>query len=461
MAVLDDGVTIADVVRWDGLTAPALFVGSESDVRLLREPLLLAFSSLDKGRPYNAVAKIVRSLGAFLAFYIHLGRPEIAPASFRALVQQYLLYRERGDSDNGLRPLSRNALELELSHLSAYSEFCEREFGYFSLVGQRTSLTWKANGLKGIWKLLACNESDFFSHLALLRVNQKIDVTVPGRKTPSSSGRTSSGMTEQFAWDVIAAEKNETFKAIWLLGFFGGPRLSETLNLWACDVMPGTFRAHWFPGDPFTDLPLVLIANPWTSRWCGSPGDERMTRKEFLAKHFGLAPRPVMAETEGGQLRGKAAGFKGTMSTHKAGAMRQIFWAREEAGAMFADVIVSVLGRRRRMPKSVLHPFLFVNTDVRKPNIQGEMIALSNVRKSFERAVQRVGGTPYRWKHSPHGMRHLYSDLMRELCGRDAAAMQVFMGHRARDSQDAYGTLDLKALQHALASAHKALTHDN
>lgn len=451
-----DGVTTADVVRVDGLTAPAIFIGGADSVRILSEPLALAFSELERGRPYKAVVENVKSIAALISFYISQGRPEIDRQTFRSIVQRYLLYREAGDIDRGLVCMPRRSLERELANISRYSEFCEREYGYFSLVGQRTELAWEAGNKRSIFKLLALNEADFFSHLALLRTQvTKIDVNVPGRKQPRNTGASPSSMHEELAWDLITAERNPTYRAIWILGFFGGPRLSEVMNLWACDVLPGTFRSTWFPGDPFAHLPLVVVANPWLSRWCGVPGDERFTREDFLKREYGLTPRPQMAETEAGVLRGKAAGFKGTSATSGTTVMRQLFWANEDAATQFADLAAEHLSVRRRLPKSKTHPYLFVNTDSRKPEYQGDMLTLSNVRKAFERALRRIGRDPYRWKQSPHGMRHTYSDIMRKLCNGDTAAMQIFMGHRARESQDAYGTLDLGALKHALAMAPK------
>jgi integrase len=262
-------------------------------------------------------------------------------------------------------------------------------------------------------------------------------------------------MNEEFAWQLIESEANATFKAIWLVAFFGGPRLSELLSLWTCDVLPGECRKHWFPGDIFVDLPLVTIANPWHSKWCGKIGDERTTREQYLLQQYGLYPRPRMVETESGEYRGKATGFKGTRPTNAPCLMRQVYWASEEAAHHFEATIMEVLDTRARMPRAKLHPFLFVNTDPRQPSVQGDMISLSNVRKAFTRAILRIGGTPYRWKQSPHGARHLYKDIIEGLSGGDKGIVQACMGHWSRESQDEYGSLNLQALRHAMAAANR------
>lgn len=453
MGGLLDGCTVAEVTRVDGVTAPAIWVSSGEKVEILGEALALAFSEVDRQRPYQRVVQLIASIAQLIGYYLRSGKPLLDERGLRPLIEDYILLRSIGDPEQGWKPLSHRALETEVRNIAYFSDFCEREYGYLSLVkGRSIGLPSPKQGERAFWRLMACNETDFFSHLAVRRDKRKSEIRIPGR-SQSRGASHFVGMTESFAWDLVEAERNPTFKALWLLGFFGGPRLSEMLNLWACDVLPGTFREHWFKGDIFYDLPLVVVANPWLSRWCGKVGDERLTRAEFLLKNYGLHPRPLMAETEAGSYRGKAAGFKGTRPTHQSCAMRQIFWAREEAALRFGEIIVEVLGGRNRMPRSRLHPFLFVNTDRRKPEIQGEMLTLSNARKAFERAVVRVGGVPFRNRQSPHGMRHHYKDLIRDLLGSDAGAIQVCMGHRSRESQDQYGSLDMQALRHAMSFA--------
>ena len=452
MSELEDGATVAEVTRSDGAVAPAIWVGGHESVQLLVEPLALAFHEVDLQRPYKGIVQLVKSIANLSAFYIFQQRPPLDERGLRRLIEKYLLKRQNGDPDLGWEPLSRPALEVELRNIAAYSDFCEREYGFLPLLGRRTvALPAPHANQASFWKLMACNEQDFFGHLAALRTKESKDTQVPGRAIRRAGSNSFVGMSEDFAWRLIEAEKNLTYKAIWLAGFFGGPRVSELLNLWTCDVLPGTCRQHWFPGDTFVDLPLIIIANPWHSKWCGRIGDQRITRQALLLETYGLQPRPRMAETEAGEYRGRAAGFKGTKPTNAQGLMRQVFWAREEAARLFEQVIMQVMHVRSRMPRARLHPFLFVNTDARKPTVQGDMLSLSNVQKAFVRAIRRVDGTPYRWKQSPHGMRHLYKEMIEHLVGGDKAVVQMCMGHWSRSSQDDYGSLDLQALRHALA----------
>lgn len=449
---ISDGVSIAEVTRADGKVAPAIWVESKGQVGILVEALEFAFNQVDLQRPYQGIKHSISSISNLLRHFLDEGQPELDERGFRRFINGYFIMRSEGDLDRGLLPLNRQALEAELRGITSFSDFCELRYGYLPLTGARTvSLPSPSQAEKSFWRLMQSNETDFFSHLALRREKRHNTVSLPGRRQKSGGADAFAGMTSEFMWEVIDAEKNPTYRALWLLGTFGGPRLSESMNLWACDVLPGTARQLMFPGDIFVGLPLVVVADPWNSRWCGTFGDSRETRKEFLMSRYGLPPRPHMAENGGGEFRSRAAGYKGTRPTNRAAGIRQLFWADESAAHHFEQTIIEVITNRNRIPKARKHPFMFVNIDPRKPSVQGEMLTLSNVRKSFERAIIRVGGEPYRQKKNPHGMRHLYKDLVKAICGNDSGAVQVCLGHYSRDSQDDYGSLDMQAMRHAMA----------
>src|SRR6185437_11588773 len=353
METLPDGCTVAEVTRSDGVVAPAIWVGAQGDVTVLAEPLALAFSEVDQQRPYQRVAHLIASIAQLLVYYIAKKRPLLDKRGFQSFLKEYILKRANGDSIRQWAPLSRRALAIEVRNIAEYSDFCEREYGHLPLLERCTvPLPAPIGSQRSFWRLMACNERDLFSHLAIRREVEQGRIKIPRRANKGGGADGLVGMTEDFAWKLIDAERNPTFKALWLLGYFGGPRLSESMNLWICDVLPGRMRSLWFPGDIFFDLPLVVIANPWESHWCGKVGDERITREEYLLKEYGLRPRPLMAETEGGEYRGKAAGFKGTKPTNRSGAMRQIFWASEEAARLFETSIAEVRIIRNRMPRA-------------------------------------------------------------------------------------------------------------
>lgn len=455
-STLPDGVTVAEVTRSDSVVAPAIWVASLGAVDIVPEALSFAFHQVDLERPYHRVKQEVLSIASLLRYFVWKNRPTLDQKAFRNFIFEYFQVRSKGNSDLSWRPLSKGSMETELRNLVLFSDFCELEFGYLPIICESgLRLPPRSNDQRSFWRLMAMNETDFFSHLAARRPKGEKSPILPGRRNHKGGGAGFRGMTEDLVREIILTENNRTYKAIWLLGFYGGPRLSEQLNLWVCDVLPGSWREHMFPGDAFTDLPLVTIANPWYSKWCGKIGELKSTRREFLAKNYGLNPRPMMAETSGGELRGKAAGFKGTRPTNNEGLMRQVLWTSIDAALEFEQEVIAVLETRRSLPKARLHPFLFVNTDRRKPEFLGDMITMSNITGAFERAVVRIGEKPYRFRQSPHGMRHFYADMARSLLDGEESSIQICLGHRSRSSQDAYGSLNMAAMRNAMALASK------
>ncbi|UNP30738.1 hypothetical protein [Lysobacter gummosus] len=252
LRTLPDGITTAEVTRADGAVAPAIWVGGQDQVEVLAEPLSMAFAEVDRQRPYQRITHLVSSIAHLVRYYISEKRPTLDEQGLRRLLESYILKRAKGDPDLGWVPMSRKALEIEVRNIGAYSDFCERAYGYLPILGSQTvPLPAPTKDQRSFWRLMACNERDFFSHLAIRRGPKQERIRIPRRTSSRGGADGFAGMTEEFAWNLIQAEKNPTFKAIWLLAFFGGPRLSELLNLWACDVLPGMCRKYWFQGDIF------------------------------------------------------------------------------------------------------------------------------------------------------------------------------------------------------------------
>ncbi|MFB2606142.1 hypothetical protein ACE04B_29945, partial [Rhizobium phaseoli] len=67
----------------------------------------------------------------------------------------------------------------------------------------------------------------------------------------------------------IDAETNPMYKAFWLLIYGTGMRISEGLNLWTCDVLPGSYSMPMC-GYRTNGEPLVILAHPVDSTYTGS-----------------------------------------------------------------------------------------------------------------------------------------------------------------------------------------------
>lgn len=256
-------------------------------------------------------------------------------------------------------------------------------------------------------------------------------------------------MTAQNAWDVIDSERNPVYRMVWLLGFWGGPRISEQLNMWRVDVLPGQFRSVLFDRDHFSQLPLVVLANPWESNYCGSLGSSASTRRAYLREKFNLVPRPDLRSANGGADKALWAGWKGMLELNSARHLSQVYWASEEASREYMQLAGTVLDLQRELGVYDLHPYLLVNIDRRRPEVLGHPLKLSNIAKAWERAVARVGLQAYRHGASPHGMRHFFKAYLQSL-GVGRKVRQIAMRHRSDLSQDAYGGIEPQGIWHAL-----------
>lgn len=406
------------------------------------------------------LTRYVRSIWLLIRYYIARGTPTLDEDSLRLLIWDFLAARLYGTGSVGSTdtlglywsPVRWQTMKRDCRAIADYSDYCAATFGYFPLV-ETARVPHKLDGLthSDIRRLRYIVERSLLGHLKLLG-HQAAPLPIPGRS--QASGSTSGGqvLTAQNAWDIIEAEKNPVFRMVWTLGFWGGPRLSEQLNLWRVDVLPGALRSVLFDRDRFSELPLVVLANPWESTYCGNLGSNKHSRRKYLLEEFGLVPRPDMRTANGGRDKAMWAGWKGMLETNESRHLSQVYWANEEAAHSYMQLAGDLLERQRELGVYKTHPFMLVNLDPRRQDVLGMPLKLSNVAKAWERAVKRVGLQAYRFGASPHGMRHFYKAYLESL-GVSRKVRQVALRHRSVFSQDAYGGLQPQGVWHALEIA--------
>lgn len=460
-------VVLAEVATTQGGVLPAVFYGTADKAAVLAELLTITRRLSHAGWSRTYIRHLNRTVCNLLKFYVADGSPDLDEERLIDFVWRYLHARAYGtvvDDSDPLdlfwEPVQWSTLKHDLQAIHLYSDFCARQFGYLPLVGHTVLPHSNASFSAKTWERLAkISQRDFFAHLALLRTEKPaLAVAVPTRAPTTRRGGAALGrtvMTTQFAWDLYEAERNPQLKMIWLLGFWGGCRISEQANLWLCDVLPGSYRRRLFPGDVFEDFPLVVLADPWSSTYCGDIGDARQSRQQFLLDRYGLKPRPDLDRVDGGNKGGKRAGFKGLLITNSDRLISQIFWADSEAAKLYDEHFAWLLEQHEALRRNIAHPYLLINTDRRKPEVLGNMISLDNIKKAWERACRRIGVEPYRFGRNKHGMRHFYKNYLEHELLLDRSALKVMLHHRSEGSQDAYGAADLRAIRHALAGAHR------
>ncbi|MFC7688700.1 hypothetical protein ACFQY5_02695 [Paeniroseomonas aquatica] len=140
-----------------------------------------------------------------------------------------------------------------------------------------------------------------------------------------------------------------------MVGAFGGIRISEQLNTWQIDVLPGSYRKLAFDYDEGAEI-LFLRADPVHSRYVGDLGKQGDTRKQYLHKQYNLLPRNAL-----GRRDPLYAGWKGTLSINSDFRISEVFWIDRQAAALFAECAREIREFHRLHKSSERHPYLYVN----------------------------------------------------------------------------------------------------
>lgn len=458
-------VTRIEIQAGKGLSIPAVLVESvDGQVEFHRELLMATLArARNAGKSRADLERFVFAIAGLLQYYLAKGSPTLDEDGLQRLVWDYLAARIHGTADRGaIDPLGLywppnrwSTVKSDCRAIADFSDYCAAQFGYLPLM-HSTRVPHKTSGNSHVelQRLKKIIERSFLGHLSLLGKGVRKS-PMPGRKQLSTGGIGRLAMPVHQAWDFIEAEKNPQLRMIWLLGFWGGPRISEQLNLWRSDVLPGECRSVLFDEDPFRQTCLVVLANPWQSTYCGDLGNSNVTRSQFLMSRYGIRPRPDLKQFDGGKYRSIWAGWKGMLETNDARHVSQVFWADLEAAEEYERLHQWLLDRHRQLAGALKretwksHPFLHINLDTNSGSL-GVPLKLSNVNKAFDRAAKRVGLTPHRGGISIHGMRHFYKHYVKSVLKMGPSEIKLFMRHSREESQQLYGGIDVAAINHAL-----------
>lgn len=462
-----------------GNLVPVLLVEDLSgDAKLLKELLELSVNLLSSGWEFRSVRALSKTIGRYIDLYAAVRQS--SAFSFAGLVTftyLYADYRLNGSRDvDGSDPFGLNwqpvkwaTFENDLRHIKVFSEWCSSRYGHVPLLPtERIPLSPGCDGAKALFALENQKKRDFLVHLAARR--RRWQSVFPQQVRPKISLRRQQRrrkgydevLSEQFVRDLIKVESNPVYRALWIMASWGGVRISEQLNMWVCDVLPAVERQRFFRGDPDRDTPLVLLADPWESTWCGSVSERKASRKQFLFKNYGVVPRPDLGSAGSSDQAAWVgrAGFKG-MAFHNADRLiSQVYWLNNSMAEEYAEIAAEVTKFRMMRGLAARHPWLWVVTDTRKPDQIGNPLKLSSVESAFSRACQRMGVAPHRDGRSIHGLRHFYKSFARNELGLQPGTIQALMHHRSRDSQDTYGWEDMAAIRSELSRGYARIQAD-
>jgi integrase len=339
------------------------------------------------------------------------------------------------------RALSYYPLKDEFVTISRYLRFCSTTWGYINLNPERFHVSGNDPLIKRMLAVEKLQERDFFVHLSAAREwwqqqygDTDLKLPLISKAPPKAKTFRKFPMTEEI-WAVIKAETNPIYKCLWLAGAFGGLRISEQLNAWQVDILPGSSREHFFDQRTMgpTNTILFLRADPIESRYIDHPGRKGPTRRQHLNDHYHRLPRSQLPASDPLHAGWKGTVYSGEFLSH------QVFWIDDHAAALFAECATEIRQFHRHHQTSKKHPWFYVNIADPTGKYRGDPVKISRVETAFEDAFLRVGLKPHAWGRNIHGLRHHYKWFAKEQLGIEPEHIQVMMGHRRIQSQDEYG----------------------
>lgn len=430
---------------------PVLFVRkSTGSVGCCREALEFAYASSRVHSPGKVHADIKTLAKLFMFVDAVTAGDEADEKDLEHIVYQYLSCRLVGSLDESQRcklgGLNWSAVRYatvlqEFRAIVRFFDFCAYHYGFVELV-QHYQITSGSNSFRQLHATLAAKKADFFSHLHASRLYWQNKRGSTKKQMPRLVSIPSQRQKEfrQFpdieeVVGIVNATSNVVYKSIFILAAFGGLRVSEIVNLWSIDVLPGSLRPYFF--EEITDFIdaecLVLRCDPVHSTYCGEISDSSRTRLQFLRSEFGLLPRPMLDSTD--RLY---AGWKGTRFSG-AGHLHPVFWIEKSAARLFESTCERIKSQISYMGSNRSHPFLYVNLSDRSQRYLGHPTTIKQVQKALVRSCRRCGIDPRRRGANIHGLRHFYKWFAREQLNVPEEHIQVMMGHSSIHSQDDYG----------------------
>ncbi|WP_412479659.1 tyrosine-type recombinase/integrase [Azonexus sp. IMCC34839] len=370
---------------------------------------------------------------------IVIGSTQVTPDDLPKIVSGFLRKRRLGTNEGNLGwpPVKRRTVERDRSNLRIFSEFCAQQFGHFPLVSFGSNCPFPKDGLtyREVMGSLRKRNNMLLGHLFSGRPNANIMAAVGIKESivrRRSNGKTF--LSDSMIEDLILATPSVVQRMVFIQAAYGGPRLSEILNMWRCDVVPGRYRPTLFPDDVASDAPLIILAHPSQSRYIGTTRPGNADRLQHLKQTYRLTPRNMM------DVASLKSGWKGMLFDNDDLLISQVFWSHRGWAEMYYqlflqlrdEVLPLVPGHIRNS-----HPYLILNDSPSKDEF-GRPMKISNIRKAFSRACQRIGIETDRFYEGIHGLRHSYKARLRKM-GLTPEEIRKAMHHISIDSQQQYG----------------------
>ena len=229
----------------DGMLMPVLVVdGPDDEPTVVMEVIRFMSSLTTQGESFSKMQSIVTVLGMLHDFVRLKWDSAVEPESLPDIVAAYLRQRRSGaDEELGWEPVKRETVDRDRHYLRLYSEFCADRFGYFPLVPSKPyPIPAGGRDYKKLLRHLKGRGTMLLAHLIPTHATPTRSTVNIAEKTVKrrSSGKTY--MSKAMVEDLIMATRSVSQRLVFIQAAFGGQRISEILNQWRCDVLPGRFR---------------------------------------------------------------------------------------------------------------------------------------------------------------------------------------------------------------------------
>lgn len=333
----------------------------------------------------------------------------------------------------GWKPIQKETARNEFRHIVEYflflSEHCQgTRFVEFNTLNIPSLLLRKMKEL---------DNQDFFVHLKRARdywadYSPTIPKVPAWARPDSNRSQFRPFATLEEVRAIIIAERNPAFRAVWIAAAFGSHRISEILNVWQVDVLPGSYRREFFGPGMNDETTLLLLAHPSESTYIDQVGSNKfVTRKEFLRMQYNLNPRNLLPERD--PLR---AGWKSKLLIgHQKTA--NTFWLDHSAESAFSECVEEIQRFHLLHRTSRKHPYFFVNM-FSSDDTFGQPLRMARIQKAWVAACKRVGIQPHVRGRNIHGLRHFAKWVAENELKLNQSDIQIIRGDKSISSQNDY-----------------------
>jgi integrase len=337
----------------------------------------------------------------------------------------------------GPKKVQYETVRMEFCDIRTYVRFCRKQ----DRLGSPFARALRAESRLFEMKMPVRPTAAFLQHLEIQRQRwlelQEMEAVFPTdlKKIATPSIKTAKLIirfpTENQMDDLIFSEPNPMYRAAYCLLAGTGPRLSELLHMWRCDVLPPSYAGR-FSGSSDGN-PFIIYAHPEASTWTGETFNTRSarSRKDVLDFEYNAMSRLWTISKK------ERLGWKGMLLFDQRG-LSWGFWVVDRYAKEFARLLPSIHALHDALGTDETHPYFWINpSDLAT---RGNPMRRQMLRRAIGSACVRIGIEPFidEGGHG-HGFRHFTGWFAEAKLGMSPSEKQLVLRHGDVQSQEDYG----------------------